>query len=443
MRAPFVPSGLTLGLIALAAPAGVLVAAIAPQAWLAVPLAALALLVLAALDAAMAGRLRDWRLAVPDDAEVGQDTNIGLVVELGPRVGHSAPQAVLSVDAILAESGQAETRMHPGGTERTWQGSFTIAPSQRGTGAVDGLWMRWRGPLGLAFRQVHARIEDRQVRVWPDLSPVRSPLLQMYLRDAQFGLVAKRVRGDGTQFESLTEYEPGMDRRRIDWNASARHVQLLARENEAEKDNQIVFAFDCGAAMREDLEGLPRLDRAITAALTSAYVALKGGDRVALFGFDARPQLSTPFVTDPRHFHRLQQAAAQLDYSGGEPNFTLALATLTARLKRRSLIVLFSDFSDPTSAEMMVESVERLVRRHVVLFVAMEDAELAGLTGAEPDSVAALAGAVTADSLARQRAVVLNRLRHLGVDVIEAPWRSVTYALLDRYMSTKRRELVG
>ena len=43
MRAPFVPSGLTLGLIALAAPAGVLVAAMAPQAWLAVPLAALRL----------------------------------------------------------------------------------------------------------------------------------------------------------------------------------------------------------------------------------------------------------------------------------------------------------------------------------------------------------------------------------------------------------------
>ena len=67
----------------------------------------------------------------------------------------------------------------------------------------------------------------------------------------------------------------------------------------------------------------------------------------------------TPFALDARHFHRLQIAAAGLDYTAREPNFTLALATLTAKLKRRSLIVLFSDFADPTSAELMVESVER------------------------------------------------------------------------------------
>ena len=67
-----------------------------------------------------------------------------------------------------------------------------------------------------------------------------------------------------------------------------------------------------------------------------------------------------PCLSLREQLHRLQSAAAGLDYSPREANFTLALATLTARLKRRSLIVLFSDFADPTSAELMVESVERL-----------------------------------------------------------------------------------
>src|SRR5687768_7626294 len=214
------------------------------------------------------------------------------------------------------------------------------------------------------------------MRVWPDLSPVRSPVLQAFLRDAQFGLIARRIRGEGTQFEALSEYEPGMGRRRIDWKASARHTRLYARENEAERDNQIVFAFDCGQAMSEPVEGLPRIDRAISAALLASYVALKGGDRVALFGFAERPLLLTPFATGTREFHRLQTAAAGLDYSSREPNFTLALATLSARLKRRSLIVLFADFADPTSAELMIESVERLVRHHLVIFVTFEDSEL-------------------------------------------------------------------
>jgi uncharacterized protein (DUF58 family) len=151
----------------------------------------------------------------------------------------------------------------------------------------------------------------------------------------------------------------------------------------------------------------------------------------------------TPFALDTRHFGRLQQAAAGFDYSAREPNFTFALATLAARLKRRSLIVLMSDFADPTSAELMIESVERLVRHHLVIFVTFADSELAELTEAAPARLRDVAAAVAADGLARQLQLVLQRLRHLGVDVIEAPWQSVGYRLIDRYLATKRAEAVG
>ena len=203
-----------------------------------------------------------------------------------------------------------------------------------------------------------------------------------------------------------------MDRRRIDWKASARHVHLYARENESERNNQIVFAFDCGQAMCEPVDGMPRIDRAVTAALTCAFVALKSSDKVSLFGFAQRPQIMTPFVSDTRAFHRLQSAAAGLDYDATEPNFTLALATLTAKLQRRSMIVLFSDFTDPTAAELMIESI-------------------------------GMARSVTADTLATQRSVVLQRLRRMGVDVIEAPWNQIGYQLIDRYFEIKNSEAIG
>ena len=298
------------------------------------------------------------------------------------------------------------------------------------------------GPLGLGARQQTFAL-DQAIRVWPDLSPIRSPELQNYLRDAQFGLIARRIRGEGTQFEALSEYEPGMDRRRIDWKASARHTKLYARENESERNNQIVFAFDCGQAMCEPVDGLPRIDRAVTAALTASYVALKGGDRVSLFGFAQRPEVMTPFVGDTRAFHQLQSAAAGLDYHAEEPNFTLALASLTARLQRRSLIVLFTDFTDPTGAELMIESVGRLAERHVVLFVTIEDAELAALSATDPNTLDDLAVAVTANTLARQRSIVMERLRHLGVDIIEAPWDKIGYQLIDAYLDIKRSGAIG
>ena len=441
MTFPIVPTARAAWLVALAAPVALVLAAAAPGAWVVAPAGGVALLVLVLLDGLLAGRLDDWRIAAPADAEVGEPVVFRVLAEISARPGGSPLEAAIACDPRLAPEGRATltlTRDDSG----IWQGDAALFPTRRGTASITDIWLRWSGPLGLGARQVRFAF-DHAIRIWPDLSPVRSPELQFFLRDAQFGLIARRIRGEGTQFEALAEYEPGMDRRRIDWKASARHTRLYARENESERNNQIVFAFDCGQAMCEPVDGLPRIDRAVTAALTASYVALKGGDRVALFGFARHPEVMTPFVSDARTFHRLQAAAAGLDYHAEEPNFVLALATLSARLQRRSLVVLFSDFTDPTGAELMIESVARLVERHLVLVVTMEDTEIAAMQATDPASVSDIAVAVTADLLARQRALVLQRLRANGVDVLEAPHNQIGYRLIDRYLEIKRKGAIG
>lgn len=439
-RFPLVPTARAAWLAALAAPAALLVAVLAPQAWLIAPVAAVALLLAVLTDGLLAGRLGEWRSQAPADVEVGEPFALTILAEItggAPRKVEAAWQC----DPRLAPGGRTGAMLQRADGQ-DWQGMAQLAPARRGTGVVERLWLNWQGPLGLGARQASFPLET-EIRIWPDLAPIRSRTLEAYLRDTEIGMIARRQRGQGTQFESLTEYDAGMDRRRIDWKASARHTRLLARENESERNNQIVFAFDCGKAMCEPLEGVPRIDRAVTAGLTAAYVALKGADRAMLFGFARRPEVMTPFIGETRLFPRLQEAAAALEYRAEEPNFTLGLATLSARLRRRSLIVLFSEFTDPTSAEMMIESIARLVNRHVVLFVTFEDAELEALKNAVPDTIGAIAGAVTAQSLSQQRQLVHERLRHMGVDIIEAPHDRIGFAVIDRYLRIRRSEVIA
>ncbi|MEO0907669.1 MAG: DUF58 domain-containing protein [Pseudomonadota bacterium] len=439
---PLVPTLRAVWVTAGFAPVAVVIAALSPQLWVVAPIMALAMVALIVLDGLMAGGVREWQVVVPNDTEVGQSTALDVHAHFARRfVGR--PQAALECDPRLAAGGSAAIDLVQSAANDTHSGTFDTHPSRRGTAAITRAWLRWTGPLGLGARQSVRIMDDQEVRIWPNLSAVRSNMLQTFMRDAQNGLLARRIRGEGTQFESLTEYEPGMDRRRIDWKASARHVQLYARENESERNNQIVFAFDCGQAMCEPVDGMPRIDRAVSAALTCAYVALKGGDKIALFGFAQRPQIMTPFVNDARAFHRLQSAAAALDYDATEPNFTLALATLTAKLKRRSLIVLFSDFTDPTAAELMIESIGRLVSKHLVVFVTIADHDLEDFIAREPGDIATLAQSVTADTLLHQRQIVLQRLRRMGVDVIEAPYEQISYDLIDKYFMIKNSEAIG
>ncbi len=441
LRPAIVPTQKAAILIAVAAPVALLIAALAPGAWVVAPAAGAVLLALVVGDALLAGRIEDCALDVPSDVEVGGDSAFRIHAEFRGNGRRSRVDCALATDARLLPGGAGGSALALKDANH-WHGEVAFSPLRRGTGVVEGLWLRWAGPLGLGARQI-AREMDRPVRVWPNIAAVRSPAMQAFLKDAQFGLIARRIRGEGAVFEALSEYEPGMDRRRIDWKASARHAHLYAKEYEAERNNQIVFAFDCGQTMCEPVAGMPRIDRAVSAALTTAYVALKAGDRAALFGFAARPEVFTPFVADARDFRRLQTAAAGLEYHDQEPNFTLALATLASRLQRRSLIVVFSDFTDPTSAELMIESIGRLVSRHLVIFVTMSDTELDGIATDAPNDMQHLAMAVTADSLLRQRALVLSRLRQIGVDVIEAPHDRIGTRLIDAYLATKRKGAIG
>lgn len=435
-----VPTRRAAVVLALAAPLALVIGAAAPGAWIAAPLVGLLLLALIVIDALLAGRLANLDFTTSPQAEVGEDTGLRVRAEFGGG-WRSDVGCALATDPRLFDGGStsfALLRLSDGSA----QGAIMFAPKRRGTARFETLWLRWTGPLGLGARLLRRPV-GQEVRVWPNIGPVRSPALQTFLRDAQVGLIARRMRGEGSQFEALTDYQPGMDRRRIDWKSSARHVHLFAKEYETERNNQIVFAIDCGQAMCEPIDGMPRIDRAVSAALATAYVALRTGDRAAIFGFAARPETMSPFVSSTREFHRLQQAAAALDYQAQEPNFTLAMGSLTARLQRRSLIVVFSDFTDPTSAELMLESIGRLSRRHLVLFVTFEDAELQGIADAAPDDIQALAMAVTADSLLRQRELVRLRLRQAGADVLEAPYGQVGTRLIDAYLAIKRAGAIG
>ncbi len=425
-------------LIAAGAPLAIVLAAAAPGLWALGPAWSAAVLLLAVLDALVAGRARDIQLIVPASSELGQDVMIGVEAALASQVPIRRAEASIAVASRIVPGGRGSAVLTTGGDAGNLVTQIALSPVRRGTLVIETLWVRWQGPLGLGWRQ-ERRASGESIAILPDIAAVRAPALQLFIRDAIYGILARQIRGEGSEFEALVEYQPGFDRRAIDWKSSARHSKLLAREYDTERNNQIVFALDSGSDMCEPVAGLPRIDRAVSAALLTSYVALKAGDQVRLFSFAARPERATPFVSGSRNFFRLQSEAAGIDYRFEESNYTLALSTLAAQLQRRSLIVVFTDFTDPTSAELMLESVGRLIDRHLLLFVAMEDEELLGIVDQPPETSESVAQSVAAASLLAQRRMVITRLRHLGIEVIEGRHDEIGTRLMNAYLKIKRR----
>jgi len=241
---------------------------------------------------------------------------------------------------------------------------------------------------------------------------------------------------------------PGMDKRSIDWKHSARHGTLLSREFRTERNHNIVFAFDTGHIMAEEVEdaetgeSMTKLDRALNAALLMSFVSLKIGDKVGLYAFDEKPYLYAPAIGNTRSFAQIRRVSAKIDYSTAETNFTLGLSQLAQNLQRRTLIVVFTDFVDSTQAELMVENMARLLKRHIVIFVAFRNSALDQLIERPANTPEDAAASLIGDGLMRERDLVLRRLMRMGVNVIDADADTLNMKVLNTYLMLKARNAI-
>ena len=391
-------------------------------------------------DLVLAGRAPalDVRVDAPALLYMSSDdpAAVTLAFDAGPLPRKVEVQ--LETNALIASP---KRRILKGWAGRAHTSDFVLKPIRRGTGRLERLWARWTGPLGLiAIRKIEALEID--IPVTPNTRWVKEEAVRLYQRDADFGIKMQIERGDGSEFDALREFAAGMDRRAIDWKHSARHRMLLAKEFRTERNHNIVFAFDTGRLMSEPLGGVPKLDRAINSALLLAYVSLRSGDRTAIFGFDARPGVSSNVVTGAAAFPHIQRLATQLDYSAEDANYTLALTSLASRLERRSLVILFTDFVDTISAELMLENVRRLTDKHIVLFATFEDEALSQMINREPLGSEDVSRAVIADTLLQEREVVFRKLQRMGVQIVETSPGRFGSDLVSRYLDIKRRELL-
>ena len=421
-----------------AAPA-LAVALLAPGLWTAAAawiVLAIGLMLVDALMAAPPRRL-ELALAAPRVIGVGRPETARLTAAFGRGGPRQVELAVGVNDRLAATPDRQVVRTFEGRAEA----DVRLDPLRRGEGRIEGVWVRWRGPLGLVWLQ-RQQPAGPPVAVTPDVAGVKEQALRLFARDAPLGAKPLLDRGEGSDFHALKEFQTGMDLGDIDWKQSARHAKLIGREYRTERNHHVLLALDTGRLMSAPAAGLPRIDRAINAALLLAFVSLRMGDRVGVFAFDSRPRLASGLASGPAAFPLLQRLCAQVDYSTEETNFTLGLTALAGRLDRRAVVVVFTDFADATSAELMVENVARLMRTHLVLFVVFRDEELEGLVGREPTAPEDVARAVIAERLLKQREGVTARLRRLGAQIIDAPADGLATALVNSYLDVKRRGLV-
>ena len=365
----------------------------------------------------------------PDEVFVGEDFAIDI------RVTPARAGLKGRLDWPEGLSGAAEFAFQDG------QARVPVAPVRRGSWALEHLWLQWTSRFGL-FEFVPRAPLGLEVKVVPNIRLVQSGQITTQVLSTLYGVKENRAVGEGSEFHQLRDFVPGMDIKTIDWKRSARQRKLVAKELRAERNHHVIIALDNGYLMREDVGGLPKIDHSVTAALATAWAAAIGGDLVGYYSYDTRPRSFVKPEPGRLAFARMRRWSADLDYVSRETNHTLAMSELNARTPKRSLIIVFTDFIDTTSAELLVENITVLSKRHLVIFVALRDPKIEALVSEAPDDMDGLATLVSANQTLSQRRLVFERLARIGVTVLDVRPGEVTARLISTYLEIKARELI-
>lgn len=313
----------------------------------------------------------------------------------------------------------------------------------RGRHKIGPAWARVAGPLGMLERQ---RCFDSTgiVKVLPETYASRETLSEdQRARLLQLDKLTKaRSHGAGSEFESLAEYRPGDDPRRIDWRTTARIRRPVIRRYEVERHRDVVIAVDCGRLMGASVGNGTKLDCAIDSALMLARVALQTGDRCGMAVFDNAVRGYLAPVAGVSSLGPLAEQVFDLSSKMRESDFGAMFADLQLRQPRRSLVVVISDLVDAETSERMRSSLSRLAQRHVVLLAALQTPLLAQSLRGEVNTMLDAARKGVAFRLLRQRQRALHSIRRAGIHVLDVQPGDLTIPLINQFIDLRSQDLL-
>ncbi|MGA8938908.1 MAG: DUF58 domain-containing protein [Acidobacteriaceae bacterium] len=413
-----------------------------------------------------------------DSPQLGQATR----VELAVRVEADAVVDVRLVDdlhpALVAMPVEQRVEAFP---REDAVSLSTVYPRERGDFKLRRVYLRYRGALRLVERWAAAElvvstanVEDaarqQRVRVFPAHEDSRESTQFYLLRARQIELEKRklRLRGVGREFESLRDYQPGDELRKISWTATARRGRLVTRQFTVERSQQVWMLLDAGrlsrtafelrrgpglahaesfaetAAEREaaHLLTVTQLDQAATAATMLAQVIQGSGDKFAMLAYGREVQQLLPPGAGSAHVRLLIDLLSQTRSEAAEADHLNAVARLKTAQRRRGLIVWITELVDSVGKPELVIAASELVRRHLVVLVVLKHPELEELAAREPKTKDEMFHSAAAQEMLERRRETIAQLEQQGVLIVETTAAEVGMRAVSKYLEVKAEGLL-
>lgn len=165
-------------------------------------------------------------------------------------------------------------------------------------------------------------------------------------REVFAGAYHSTFKGRGMEFASVREYAPGDDIRFIDWNVSSRMGRLHVKQFVEERELTLMLALDLSSSMFFFSNDLTKREVMAEIAAIIAFAANYNNDKVGLMLFSDQVEKYIPPRKGRQHILRIIRDILEFQPAGRKTDLQTGVAYLSRVLKKKSILMLFSDFID-------------------------------------------------------------------------------------------------
>ena len=319
---------------------------------------------------------------------------------------------------------------------------YQLRPTRRGVYSFGRIRVSVTGQIGLLSRRYTCGA-PLDIKVYPSyLMLHRYELLAISDNLTELGIKRIRRVGHHTEFEQIKEYVKGDDYRTINWKASARRHELMVNVYQDERSQQIYSVIDKGRVMQQAFRGMTLLDYAINASLVLSYVAMHKEDKAGLVTFDEHFDSFVPASKQSGQMQKLLENLYGQQTVFGETDFSSLCVHLNKRVNKRSLLVLYTNFSGMGSMTRQLSYLQQLSRQHLLLVVFFEDADLKEYIAAPAKDTEEYYRHVIAEKFVFEKRLIVSTLKQQGIYSLLTTPENLSVDVINKYLEMKSRQLL-
>lgn len=194
--------------------------------------------------------------------------------------------------------------------------------------------------------------------------------------------------------------------------------------------------------MQQAFMGMTLLDYAINASLVMSYVATIKEDKAGIVTFCERFDSYIPASRRTGQMQRLLESLYAQETSFGESDFSALVSGINTNVNKRSLLILYTNFSGMTSMKRQLPYLHLLNNRHRLLVVFFEDRELKDYISSRPDTTEEYYRHVIAEKFANEQRTIVSALKRNGIMSVLTTPENLSVDVINKYLEVKARGIL-